>query len=515
MILVIAWINFINLSTSRSVERASEVGVRKVVGAGKRNIVFQFLVESALTNAMAIAVAILLVVLVAPYFDQLAGQQIIGERGAIRIWQQASTWQALFFLFLGGTFLAGMYPAFVLSSFQPIKTIKGKVYQSVGKVNFRQIMVVFQFVVGILMISGTIVVFQQLSFMRNQDLGFNMDQLLIVKAPSIVDSTFWDKTRLFREQLLQSPEVQNATVSSDIPGHNIQNINTIRRKEQTIEEGFFATYQSTDEHYFSTYEIDLVAGRFFSEDFKTDVETVVLNEKAVEMLGYGSPEEALGKVISVKTNGWNDCTVIGVANNIHNESLANGQLPFAFFNRWAFNIDYLSIRVNTDELHQTVGGIERAYREVFPGNPFDHFFLDEYFDKQYRADRQFGRIFSLFACLAILVACLGLFGLASYVATLRTKETGIRKILGASTSQIFVLLGKQFIWLIGIAALVGIPIVWWGGNQWLNNYAYRIELNAWIFLVPVLTVFLITALIVFSQSSRAAFANPVESLRDE
>ena len=515
MILVIAWINFINLSTSRSVERASEVGVRKVVGAGKGHIVFQFLTESALVNALAIVLGVFLVALASPYFDQLAGQEIMGNSWATQIWEQSATWKAVAVLFLGGTFLAGLYPAFVLSSFQPIKTLKGKIYQTGSKIHFRHVMVVFQFVIGILMITGTIIVFRQLSFMRSQDLGFNMDQLLVVKAPSIVDSVFWDKTKLFREEILRTSQVQEATVSSDIPGHNIQNINSVKRKEQTIEEGFFATYISSDEHYFSTYEIELIAGRFFSDDFLTDVQSTIINEKAMEMLGYESAEDILGKVISVKTNAWSDVKVIGVIKNIHNQSLAHGQLPFVFFNRWGFNIDYLTIRMNTRELHQSIGEIEEAYQEVFPGNPFEHFFLDDYFDKQYQADRRFGRIFSLFACLAILVACLGLFGLASYVATLRKKETGIRKILGASTAQIFTLLARQFIWLIAIAAVVGVPIVWWGGNQWLSNYAYRIKLDAWVFIIPVLSVFLITVLIVFSQSSRTALANPVESLRDE
>lgn len=515
MILLIAWINFINLSTSRSIERASEVGIRKVVGAGKGNIIIQFLTESAVMNGMAIGFAFLLVLLVSPYFNRIAGEEIISGTWLRQIWAESSTWKAVLLLFLGGTFLAGLYPAFVLSSFQPIKTIKGHIYQAGRKIHFRHVMVVFQFVVGLSMITGTAIVFKQLSFMRNQELGFNMDQLLIVKAPSIFDSTTVDRTRLFRERLLQHSQVQQVSFSSDIPGHNIQNINTIKRKEESIEEGFFATYQNTDEYYFSTYEIELIAGREFSEDIQTDTRAIILNEEAVGMLGFNSPEEALDQEVSIKLIGWDDLKVIGVVKNIHNQSLAHGQLPFVFFNRGGFNFDYLNIRLNTEDLHRTVAMVEETYNEIFPRNPVEHFFLNDYFDKQYQADRKFGRVFSLFAALAILVACLGLFGLASYISSLRTKETGIRKVLGASTAQIFALLAKQFLWLILVATLVGIPLIWWGGNQWLSNYAYRVQLNIWVFVLPVLSFFLITALIVFWQSSKAALVDPVQSLRTE
>lgn len=515
MILLIAWINFINLSTARSIERASEVGIRKVVGAAKENIILQFLTESAVMNGLAIGFAMLLVVLISPYFNRIAGVEIISGSWFRQVLGEWSTWQTMLLLFLGGTFLAGLYPAFILSSFQPIKTIKGHIYQAGQRIHFRHVMVVFQFVIGLSMITGTVIVFKQLSFMRSQDLGFNMEQLLIVKAPSIVDSTGAERANLFREQLLQQAQIQQVSYSSDIPGYNIQNINTVKRKEQNIEEGFFATFQNTDEHFFSTYQIELVAGRGFLEEVETDINAIVLNEKAVGLLGYSSPDEVLDQIISVKTNSWHDLKVVGVTKNIHNQSLAHGQLPFVFFNGRGFGYDYLNIRLNTEDIHETVANVEEIYRDVFPGNPVEHFFLDDYFDKQYQADRKFGRVFTLFAVLAILVACLGLFGLASYISSLRTKETGIRKVLGASTAQIFLLLGKQFLWLIVIATLVGVPLIWWGGNEWLSNYAYRVKLNLWVFVLPVVSFFMITALIVFWQSSKAALVNPVQSLRTE
>lgn len=516
MILVIAWINFINLSTSRSLERASEVGIRKVVGARRGNIIFQFLMESALINILAISLAILFVTLATPYFNQLVGRPVMGERWLTQIWEQVSTWKILVLLFLGGTFLAGLYPAFVLSSFEPVKTIKGKLFQSGQKFQFRHAMVIFQFVVSMLMIAGTIIVFKQLSFMRNQEMGFNMDQLLIVKSPRITDSTLTEKFQLFREQLIKKAQIHNITASSDIPGHAIQTVNSIKRKEQSIAESIVAIYLHTDGHYLPTYELNLLAGRNFSEGRATDESAVILSEKAVELLGFTAPEEALGQVISKKVGGsWEELTVIGVVQNINHQSLAFNQTSFAFFNPSRHRFDYYSLRIGTQGLSQTITSVEQAYKQIFPENPFEHFFLDDYFDQQYLADRQFGRVFGLFASLALFVACLGLFGLSSYVTTRRTKETGIRKILGASAIQILILLGKQFIWLVLIAAAVGIPLAWWGGKQWLSNYAYRIELNAWVFILPVLLVLLIAVLTVTLQSSKAAWINPIKSLRDE
>ena len=515
MILVIAWINFINLSTSRSLERASEVGIRKVIGARKGHIIGQFLMESALTNILAILMAILLVALATPYFNELVGHPVMGERWMTQIWQQATTWRIIMLLFLGGTFLAGLYPAFVLSSFQPLRTIKGKIFRSGKGFMLRHVLVVFQFVVSMLMIAGTLIVFKQLSFMRHQEMGFNMDQLLIVKSPSIRDSTLRQKFLLFREQLIQEFQIHNVTASSDIPGHIFKNVNSIKRKEQNIAESFFATYQITDENYLPTYELNLLAGRNFAKERIMDENAVILSESAVQMLGYNSSEEVLGQLISRKYRNWEDVTVIGVVKDINHRSLTHEQTPFAFFNIPSHPFDYYSIRISRQNLSQTIASIEQAFNRLFPRNPFEHFFLDDYFDKQYQADRQFGRIFSLFAGLAILVACLGLFGLASYVTARRTKETGVRKILGASAFQILILLGKQFVWLVLIAAIVGIPLAWWSGNQWLSNYAYRIELDTCVFILPVLLVLLIAILTVTLQSSKAVWTNPVKSLREE
>ena len=515
MILLIAWINYINLSTSRSMERASEVGIRKVVGAHKKHLISQFLVESALMNLFAILLAVQMVVLAAPSFNRLVGKPIIEGSWMAELLGQSSTWAVLAIILFGGTLLAGLYPAFVLSSFKPAKTIKGKFFKSGQKFHFRHAMVVFQFMISLLMIVGTMTVFHQLSFMRNQDLGFNMDQILVVKTPSIIDSTYVEKIKVFRDKISQNSHVGDFTASSDIPGHIIQNNNSITRKGQSKEEAIFATYLFTDEYYVPTYELNLIAGKNFTKRVSEEqITDVILNKKAIEQLGFNSPEEAIGKIISRKLNSWDDVKVAGVVENINHRSLAHGQEAFVFFNRPIMS-DYYSIKINTKDISNTIANIENTYKQVFPLNPFDYFFLDDYFNKQYLADQRFGQVFSLFAGLAILVACLGLFGLVSYITARRTKEIGVRKILGASTIQILILLGKQFMWLVLIAATVAIPIAWWGGDQWLNNYAYRAELNSWIFIVPILIVMFIALLTILWQSSKAAHTNPVHALRTD
>ena len=519
MILVIAWVNYINLSTARSMERASEVGIRKVVGAGKGSLITQFLIESAMMNFMAILLAVLLVQFASPAFNKLVGQSGIQDVWSLAIWSQSTTWVALLAILLGGTFLAGLYPAFVLSSFNPVRTLKGKLYRSGRKFNFRQVLVVFQFGVSLVLIIGTMTVFNQLSFMRSQDLGFNIDQTLVIKAPSISDSTYVDKARVFQNQLLREPGINSFTASSDVPGHNILYVNSIKKEGEATETATFVSYIFGDENYLQAYDIELVAGRYFSKEMATDHEGVIINEKAVSALGFSSPEEALDQMIEWKLRNWSKAKIIGVVKNINHRSLAFEQEGFAFFypeeDNLRFFCDYYSMKVSTQNLPATLSKIEENYQRTFPENPIDYFFLDDHFAQQYKADQQFGKVFGLFAGLAILVACLGLLGLASYTAARRTKEIGIRKVLGASTSQILVLMVRQFVLLVLIAAAISIPLAWWGRQEWLNNYAYRSDFSVWLFLIPFLIVLMIAMLTVFWQTFSTARTNPVKALRYE
>lgn len=514
MILVIAWINYINLSTSRSVERATEIGIRKFIGARKKDIIVQFLVESALMNGLAILLSLLILSLVIPFFNQIVGKTVVDVDSLFSIWDGGSIWLGMLLMFVGGTVLAGLYPAFVLSSFEPVKTIKGKLFATSKKPKLRHALVVFQFAISLVMIVGTLTVFHQLSFMRSQDLGFNMDQLLVMKAPKVTDSTYFQRVETLKNQLLQESQVHGFTLSSDIPGHIIQNNNSIRRKEQNNDEAIFATYLFTDESFLETYEIELVAGRNFSEEIVSDGDAIILTEQAVEMLGFSSAEAAIGQVVTRKLNDWGNKTVIGVTRDINHRSLAHKEEPIAFFNRQILT-DYFTVKIGTQYLSETLRKVDDTFSEYFPESPLEYFFLDEYFSNQYKADQQFGKIFSLFAGLAILVTCIGLFGLLSYITSRRTKEIGIRKILGASFGQILLLLGKQFVWMILIASAVALPLARWGGGEWLSNYAYQAQLTVWLYLAPVIIVLVISGVTILLQSTKAAKRNPADSLRCE
>ncbi|MEP4093162.1 ABC transporter permease [Reichenbachiella sp.] len=516
IILLIAWINYVNLSTARSLERAPEVGIRKVIGARKQDLFQQFLVESALINILAILVSIVLVYLFASPFNTLVGKTIFQDVWLSGLWSQSTTWIILLMFLFGGTILAGSYPALVLSSFKPIKTIKSKFYSGGQKLSFRQVMVVFQFTVSILMIAGTLIVFDQLSFMQKKQLGFNMDQVLVVKAPSMTDSTYNIKEAYFKNEILKYAGIQQFTASSSIPGGATNGmINSIKKKGQSTEEATFALYIFTDEGFLQTYEIDVIAGRNFSENIASDRDAVMLNRKAVKQMGFSTPEEVLGQVISIKQNRWSEVTVIGVVENINYRSLVFEQSPMAFFNFENAPIDYYSFKVSAQDMSNSIAQIEEVYARIFPGNPIEYFFLDNHFAEQYKADEQFSHVFSVFSGLSIIVTCLGLLGLASYMAARRTKEVGIRKVLGASPELIFVLLGKQFFWLVLIGAAIAIPLSWWGGNLWLDNYAYRTPLSAWLFIASLLAVMLVAAVTVVWQTSRSAFINPVDAIRYE
>ncbi len=515
LILIIAWVNYINLSTARSIERSSEVGLRKVVGAGKKHLISQFLLESALMNFLAIVLAVMIVQLTLPAFNQLVGSQMQLADNGLAVWQSGDIWLAILLIFLGGTFLAGLYPAFVLSSFNPVSTLKGKVYRSGSKFNFRQVLVVFQFAVSIFLIIGTLVVSEQLSFMRNQDLGFNMDQILVLKSPSVTDSTYIEKADILKQRLLREPSISYFTASSAIPGRNGTG-NAIKLKDTPTDEAQAGGQVYVDEDFLATYEIEIVAGRDFSKDMATDRHAVILNERQAKNLGFTTPEEALNKELSHRYGrGWDDVKVIGVCKDIHHSSLQYEQSPLAFFFKEFPWVDYYSIKVQPQNIPETISQIQTSFHSLFPRNPFEYFFLDDDFAKQYEADQRFGKIFGLFAGLAIFVACLGLLGLAAYIAAQRTKEIGIRKVLGASTNQILALLSRQFVILVLIASVIAIPIAVWGAQKWLEDYAYTMDLSLWLFAVPVLLVILIAIGTVVWQTLKTAKANPIEALKYE
>jgi putative ABC transport system permease protein len=417
-------------------------------------------------------------------------------------------------IFLGGSFLSGFYPAFVLSSFKPIEVLKGKLTSSHRGSWLRQFLVVTQFAASVALMVGTYGIFHQLKYMKDQDLGVQIDQTLVVRGPGVTDSTYLEKLSSFKNELMAFPSVKKVSASSAIPGGKVPwNAGGIKLVGSGPEKVNQYRVFGIDYDFMDVYGLHVLKGRSFSEKFGSDSSAVIFNESAVHLLGFNKLEDALNKQIEFWGNTY---TIVGVVSNHHQESLREGYDSY-IFRFIPESDDYFSIKLNQDtrSVSDVIKIAESKWKTFFPGNPFEYFFLDEHFDKQYKADEQFGKTFALFAILAIIVACLGLFGLASFVTTQRTKEIGIRKISGAEVSTIVILLTRDFIKPVLLAFAIASPLTYFLFNQWLQNYAFKSPVSPWMFILPALLILLVAILTVSLQTIKAATANPVKSLRTE
>ena len=507
-IAVIAWVNYINLATARAVNRAKEVGIRKTVGSQRKQLIFQFLSESALLNAFALVLALVILIIAIPGFNKLSGQQL-----TFSLFGQTNFWLGLIGLFLIGVFFSGLYPAFVLSGFKPIEVLKGKLIATTKGTLLRKGLVVFQFTASLFLLIGTLAVYQQIQYMRKQSLGINIDQTLVVRPPNVLtDSIYTQSMSAFKETLRQYTDIKGVVISTSIPGQPVD-WNAGGIKLVGTDESNQKQYRviGMDHDYMKQYGIKLIAGRHFSRDFGTDDSAVIFNKKGFEQLGLNKPEDAVGKRIDFWGRQY---TIVGVAENFHQQSLREAYEPLIF--RLIPGVrGYLSIKTPAAGAGETVSLVKSNWDKFFPGNTFEYFFLDDHFDQQYKADRRFGQVFGLFTLLAILVACLGLFGLASYTTIQRTKEIGIRKVLGASVLRILKLLYQEFAILLVIAFVIAVPLSWLTIANWLQGYAFRINIQWYYFFIPFVSILVIALLTVSFQSIRAAIANPVKSLRTE
>lgn len=507
LILVIAWINYINLSTAKSIERAREVGVRKVMGSFRSQLVQQFLFESLLLNVFAVLLSIILVLLLTPSFSSIAGREI-----GFLLFEQNMFWVWMGVLIVGGALVSGIYPAFVLSGYKPVDVLKGRFKNSGQGVVFRKGMVITQFIASITLIVGTFTVYRQIRFMQEQDLGINLEQTLVLRSPNIVDSTYQQKFQVFKEQIKQYPEVVAVSASSSVPGSQPGwNAGGIRRLSQREDESKQYRVIMMDHDFIESYGLKVIAGRSFSGEVVNEDKNVLLNESSCRQMGFAKIEDALNDQI----NFWGDTfTIVGVLKNYHQESLKKAYEPLIFRYSSAPG-GYYSIKFKTSDVKESMIKFEAEWKSVFSGNPFISFFLDEHYNQQYQADQQFGKVFGIFSALAIFIACLGLFGLSSLTAIQRTKEIGVRKVLGASISSILTLVSRDYVVLMLMAITVAVPLAWWVMNAWLEDFAYRIPLSWWIFAGPSLLVIFIALLTVSIHTLKAARTNPSKSLRYE
>ncbi|HET9825719.1 MAG TPA: ABC transporter permease [Chitinophagaceae bacterium] len=517
LIILIAWVNYINLSTAKSTERAKEVGVRKVSGATKQQLVRQFLSESFMINVIALILALLIVTLVQRGFNSVLKHELslsfLFQKGL----SGYTITIALVSLFIAGILVSGFYPAFVLSSFRPILVLKGK-YGTSGKgIILRKILVVGQFAITVALIIGSFVVYRQIRFLNAQDLGMNISQMLIIRAPELTrwDSTFINKQNTFTEELKKIPNVEGAASSWNLPGGEIGRSFNVRRIDQDSTVHFTMRHTGISIGYLGLYKMKLLAGREYTyTDFNPDfgkLHNIILNESAIKLLGFKSPQDAIGKTIIRWKMKWD---IVGVINDYHQKSLRYPVEPTMLFPAYSTSSP-ISVKVQPKDLPTTIAQIKKTYDAFFPGNLFDYSFLDDRFNAQYSNDRLFGKVFAIFSVVAILIACLGLLGLSLFATAQRTKEIGVRKVLGASVTNIVALLSKDFIKLVAIAFVIATPAAWYVMHNWLQDFAYRINISWWIFFGAGLLAVVIALATVSFQAVKAAIANPVKSLRTE
>ncbi|AXY73890.1 ABC transporter permease [Paraflavitalea soli] len=506
-ILAIACVNFMNLFTARASNRAREIGVRKVLGSLRSNLIHQFLIESLLISFIALLVALLMVWPILPYFNELAGKEI-----SFYVLLKPSMAGALLLFALMIGLLAGTYPAFLLSSFQPIEVLKGKLAKGFKGSWLRNALVVFQFAVSIMLIIGTIVIYGQLRYMHRKDIGFNRQQVLVIHNTDALKK----ELTAFKNGLQQLSGVAGVTMTGYLPVSGDRNNNAFFTSP-ALDPKSVISMQSwyVDDQYIPTLAVKLLEGRNFSPQFPTDSTGIILNEAAAAR--FLATNTALNKKLYVladtKSKALKEYHVIGVMKNFHFNSLRESITPLALF----LGKDRTSIAVRLNEQHitATIGAIQRQWRSMAPGQPFVHSFMNEEFDRLYKTDQRTGKITVSFAILAILIACLGLFALVAYAAEQRIKEIGIRKVLGASVISLLRLLSFNFLKLVAIAALISFPVSWWAMNKWLQGFAYRIAISWQVFAIAGVAALLIALLTISFQAIKAAIANPVESLRSE
>ncbi|PPL02996.1 ABC transporter permease [Parapedobacter indicus] len=501
--LLIACINYMNLTTARSARRSKEIGIRKVTGSSRWQLISQFLVESILTALFALLLSLGLIALLLPVFNSLSGKSI-----SFDTLLQARTLLTILAVVVFVGLMGGSYPALYLSKFNPVSVLKGSLSKSSSNVTLRRALVVVQFSISIIMLICTWVVYNQLAYLRSKDLGFNKDQVLTVTANSQRDVR--SKILSFKNEMRQNPQVLAVSTSQAVPGANINfNLFTVESKSGFVDKGVF-TY-GIDEDYFNTLGMEIVQGRNFS-GLSDTLRSIIVNERMVKEFEWG--ENAIGKTVKFPgdTSG-NSLEVVGVVKDFNQQSLYNPIASLILFYRP--NSNNIQLKLDPRNIPATVARVEQSWKALFPELPFQYTFLDQDFDSQYAADQKRGKLFTTFSVLTVLVTCLGLLGLIAFITEQRQKEISIRKVLGASVGRIIPLITGNFVVLVGLACLIAFPVAWYFMDKWLQLFTYNTGLSVMPFLLSAIAVLVMTMATVLFHTIRAATANPVNSLRDE
>jgi putative ABC transport system permease protein len=508
-ILLIACINYMNLSTARSALRAREIGIRKVIGARKKEIILQFLSESVLIAWSAILISLILLYFTLPWLNKVSDQNL--SMNILKRWQVfVPLLIAPFFIGI----LSGLYPALFMSAFQPVKTLKGLLKAGKGNISFRKVLVVTQFAISIVLIITTIIVFQQLRYMQQTSLGYDKEHLVTIPYNNFINPSY----DLFRNELLRNPDIKDVTRSSRIPTGRL--LDAMGASTYVGDSSRPVTadikFVAADYDFIPTYGVHVVAGRNFSRSYGTDTSNFILNEAAVSAIGWKSPEQAVGRDFKY---GQFKGKVIGVIGDFHFESLHQKIVPIILCNPPTTATDSyfnsLSVKVNGNNTQSTLAFIEKTWKKYLPEIPYQFAFLDERFADLYKAEQRQGTIFTVFACIAIFIACLGLFGLSAFTISQRVKEIGVRRVLGANIDSIVILLSKDFLRLVLIASIIAFPIAWYAMTHWLRDFAYRTSIHWWVFILSAILASIVALATVSFHAFKAAVVNPVKSLKME
>jgi len=504
LIVLIAAVNFMNLSTAQASRRAKEVGIKKVGGSTRGMLVMQFLSESFILSFISLLFALLIVKVSLPYFSNLLGTRL--ELNLLSYWY---TIPAMLLFTVVVALLAGSYPAMFLSSFNPYEVLKGSLSGNMKNGRMRRVLVVFQFAVSILLIVGTVVMYRQINFMLNKDVGFNKEQLIVIERAHVLGPRW----KAFKDAAMEIPGVVNIASSTAVPGRN--NNNNGYLIEGRKDESFLMATNWVDPDYLDTYGMTLASGRFFSDSHSTDREACLVNESAVREFGLDQPDQT--RIIRPGDEGrLQTMSIIGVVSNFNHESLRNPIQPYIF----CFKGDdqmwgYLTVKLTASNYTETIGGIEKLWKEFTANNPLQYYFVDDDFENMYKQEKQNAQMAVIFSILALFIAALGLFGLTSYTVEQRTKEIGVRKAMGSSVAGIYVVISREVIVLVSVSALLAWPLIWYFAGKWLESFHYRIEMG-FPMLIAGLAVALAIALMTISyRIVRAARVNPAQSLKYE
>jgi putative ABC transport system permease protein len=509
LILVIGCINFVNLSTARSMERAREVGIRKTAGARRGQLVVQFLAESLVINVLAAGLAVAVAILLLPVLNDITGKQL-----TFVVFNLPEFWAKFTGLVMVSTLFSGLYPALALSAYKPLNAIRADFRANRFSIHSRKAFIVAQFFISAFLISATALIYKQVLFMKSQNLGVDIRRIVVVSGPgNIRDRGSLPSTiRIFKDKVLSHSDVTTAAGSGTVPGKGTNWLALIRKFQDPPESNVRGGITYVDFDFFDTYDFHFLSGRTFDIDLATDRGGVVINEEAGRMLGLEAPENAIGQKIIIE--GGDTVVVLGVLKNYHWNSLRDAYTPYLFLPAERAH-RYFSFTLTLSDIPRSLDHIQSSFDEVFPDNPFEYFFLDEEFNRQYQSDLQFGALFASFSLLAIFIACLGLFAVVSFSSSLRLKELGIRKVLGARPGNLVLLLAREYILLLIIANIFAIPAVIYSGNVWLKNFAFKTDIGFDIMLIPGLVLICMAVLSVINKFYSLANNNPINILRKD